>query len=173
MEESRLMTDNAKDQAPPAPEKPATRAEVKAEIKKLAEKLNHLEGQRRGGARERAPKARMLDATALEKKDPERHYRYENTDDPGRMQVMLDEGYASVPEKECDDAGVRANVGELRLIRVPREVHEEEVERQKELAKSRLEAHKDEVRGAVEAVARELRDRHGLNIPLDRLLVDE
>lgn len=169
MEEGGIVTEQAK-----APEQPKeTRAELKAQLKAIADKLNRQEGQRHSGARERLPKSRMLDARALEEKDKEHHYRYENTDDAGRMQVMMDEGYVSVPEDECEQAGVRAQVGELRLIRVPQEIHEETVARQKELAKSRLEAHKVEMRTAAETIVRELRDKHGVDISVDRFLVDE
>jgi len=159
--------------ATPEPAKQETRSELKAQLKRIAEKLNKLEGQKRSGARERLPKGRMLDARALEEKDPEHHYRYENTDDPGRMQIMMDEGYVAVPEEEAEKAGVRAQVGELRLIRVPQEVHEAEVERQKELAKSRLTAHRRDVGQAVEGVAKELRDKYGYDIDARELLVDE
>jgi hypothetical protein len=173
MGEGSIMTE--KTTGPATSEQPPqeTRASLKEQLKKIADKLNKLEDQKRSGVRERLPKARMLDATALEEKDKDHHYRYVNTDDPGGVQVMVDDGYQSVPAKECEDAEVRAEVGELRLMRIPREQHEEEVARQKELAKSRLVAHKTEVRSAVEAVQRELRDRHGIDVPLDRLLVDE
>lgn len=154
-------------------EQPTTRADVKSALKNLTDKLNRQEGQKHSGARSRSPKARMLDASAIETKDPERYYRYENTDDPGKMQVRMDEGFETVPEKECEDAGVRSQVGELRLIRQPMEDHEADVRASKELNKRRLEAHKTEVREAAEAVQKELRDRFGMDVPLNRLLVDE
>jgi YesN/AraC family two-component response regulator len=163
------MTELAKNE----PEKPVTKADVKSALKNLADKLDKQEGQKRSGARSRLPKGRMLDASAIEKKDPEHYYRYENTDDPGKMQTQIDAGFEAVPEKECDEAGVRHQVGELRLIRQPMEDHEEEVRASKELNKRRLEAHKTEVYAAAESVQKELRDRYGMDIPLNRLLVDE
>src|SRR6266436_2675278 len=150
-------------------EKPTTKADVKSALKNLTDKLNRQEGQKRSGARSRTPKARMLDARAIEEKDPEHYYRYENTDDPGKMQVKMDEGFETVPEKECEEAGVRAQVGELRLIRQPMEDHEEDVRRSKELNRSRLEAHKTEVYAAAESVQRELKDKYGLDVPMNRL----
>jgi hypothetical protein len=150
-----------------------TRADLKRQLKEIAEKLSRTEGQRRSGARERTPRSRMLDASALEGKDKDHHYRYNNTDDPGQIQIATDDGYVAVPEAEAEAAGVRAQVGELRLMRVPREKHEEELARQHELHQSRLKAHRTEVRGAVEAVVKELRDHHGLNVSVERLLVDE
>lgn len=157
----------------PPEEQPTTRSDVKTALKTLTDKLNRQEGQKRSGARSRMPKARMLDASALEKKDPEHYYRYENTDDPGKMQVMMDQGFEAVPEKECEDAGVRHQVGETRLIRQPMEDHEADVRASKELNKRRLEAHKTEVYAAAESVQKELRDKYGLDVPLNRLLVDE
>ncbi len=163
------MTEPAKNE----PEQPTTKSDVKAALKNLTDKLNRQEGQKRSGARSRTPKGRMLDARAIEEKDPAHYYRYENTDDPGKMQVKMDEGFESVPEKECEEAGVRAQVGELRLIRQPMEDHEEDVRASKELNKRRLEAHKTEVRQAAESVQKELRDKYGMDVPLNRLLVDE
>jgi hypothetical protein len=154
-------------------EQPTTKSDVKAALKNLADKMNRQEGQKHSGARSRLPKGRMLDARAIEEKDPEHYYRYENTDDPGKMQVQIDSGFESVPEKECEDAGVRPQVGELRLIRQPMEDHQEDVRRAKELNKRRLTAHKTEVYQAAEAVQKELRDRYGMDVPLNRLLVDE
>ena len=154
-------------------EQPVTRSDVKSALKNLTDKLNRQEGQKHSGARSRTPKARMLDARALEAKDPEHYYRYENTDDPGKMQVQMDVGFETVPEKECEESGVRAQVGELRLIRQPMADHEEDVRASKELNKRRLEAHKTEVREAAESVAKELRDKYGMDVPISRLLVDE
>jgi len=150
-----------------------TRSDLRRQLEDIARKLSRVEGQKRSGASERTPRARMLDASPLEKKDPEHHYRYNNTDDAGQIQISVDDGYEAVPEGECEAAGVRAQVGEVRLMRVSREKHEEEVERQRELHKSRLEAHRTEVRSVAEAVSKELRDRHGIRVPVERLLVDE
>jgi hypothetical protein len=162
------MVDNEKE-----PAQPTTKSDVKAALKNLTEKLNRQEGQKRSGAKSRSPKQRMLDARAIEEKDPEHYYRYENTDDPGKMQVQIDSGFEAVPEKECEDAGVRSQVGELRLIRQPIEDHEADVRAAKELNKRRLEAHKTEVYEAAESVQKELKDRYGMDVPLNRLLVDE
>ncbi len=156
------------------PEKPKqTRADVKAEIKRLADRLNKMDAQRHSGAPSRLPKERMLDASALEKKDPDHHYLYVNTDDPGNVQTHIDDGYKAVSEDECKGSGVREKVGELVLMRVPREDFEERVERQKEVAAGRLEAHRAEFRKEVEGVVRELRDRGMSDHDISRILVDE
>jgi hypothetical protein len=154
-------------------EKPQTKAELQAALKRIQQKLQSTDNQRFGGAPERMPRARMLDARSIEEKDPAHHYRYVNTDDPGKVQTRMDEGYQSVPEDEARTAGVRRDVGEGRLMKIPRAQYEERIERQKKLAKDRLEAHKADVRQAVEGVAKELRDRYGIKVDIGRLLVDE
>lgn len=164
------MTETAKT---PEPEKHQTKAELKEALKRIQEKLQSADNQRFGGAPERLPKAKMLDARAIEEKDPDHHYRYVNTDDPGKVQARLDEGYKTVEEAAASAAGVRRDVGEGRLMKIPRGKYEERVERQKKLAEDRLKAHHSEVRQVVESVARELRDRHGIKVPIERLLVDE
>jgi hypothetical protein len=115
----------------------------------------------------------MLDATALEEKHPDKHFRFVNTSDPGKVQGRVADGYERVSEEDARAAGARSQVGESVLMSIPREKYEERVQRQKEVHDSRLKAHQTEVQRAVEAVARELRDRHGINVPVERLLVDE
>lgn len=161
------MTDQAK---APEPEKHQTKAELQDALKRIKEKLDSADNQRFGGAPERLPKARLLDARAIEEKDQNHHYRYVNTDDDGKVQGRLNEGYAAVSEAEAREAGVRATVGEGKLMKIPRGKYEERVGQQKQLAKDRLDSHKAEVRGAIEAVERELRDRHGIKA---KLLIDE
>lgn len=155
------------------PQSKPTKTDAKQEIRKLAEKLQHEENKKRSGASSRTPKGRMLDASALEKKDPGHHYLYVNTDSDGNIQNHIDEGYQAVGEDECKAAGVRHRVNELVLMRVPREVFEERVAEQKELHKSRLEAHRAEFRAEVESVVRELRDRGMSEHDIRRILVDE
>lgn len=152
---------------------PQTRAQVRAEIKRLSERLAKIDAQRHGGARDRSPVARMLDATPIEKKDPENHYCWVNTDAPGNVQTHLEEGYKEVPREECEAAGVRHKVGELVLMRIPRETFEDRVEDAKELASSRLEAYRQEFQAEVEGVVRELRDRGLSHHDIKRILVDE
>ena len=166
------MTDAAKTPQPEKPKEP-TRSEVKAELRKLTEKLQHMDAQKHSGAAHRSPKERMLDASAIEKSDPEHHYLYVNADDPGNLQTHLEDGYKAVSEEDCKKAGVRQRVGELVLTKVPREEYEERVERQKEVAKSRLDAHRAEFRQEVEGVVKDLRDRGYSQHEIDRILVDE
>jgi len=168
------MTEPAKGPVTTAPEKKEpTRAETKAEIRRLAEKLRKMDAQKHSGAAHRLPKERMLDASAIEDKNPDSHFLYVNTDDPGNLQTHIEEGYVAISEDECKAAGVRQRVGETVLMKIPREEFEERVERQKEVAHSRLEAHKAEFKKEVEGVVRELRDRGYSDHEISRILVDE
>jgi len=146
---------------------------VKAEIKRLSEKLKKMDAQRHSGAPDRLPKSRMLDASALAEKDPEHHYLYVNVDEPGNLQVHADDGYTAVPEEECRQAGVRQRVGELVLMRIPRQEYERRIEQQRRVAKSRLDSFRQDYRERVEEVVYELRRRGYSDHELSRILVDE
>jgi hypothetical protein len=79
-----------------------------------------------------------------------------------------------VSDEEARDAGVDARHGnELVLMKLPRAEHEKRVAQFAKLGEDRLNAHKAEVRRDAEAIVRELRDKHGLDISLERFLVDE
>lgn len=157
----------------PEQKKEPSRTEVKAQIKELSEKLKKLDAKKNSGAASRLPKSRMLDASAIEAKNPDKHYLYVNSEDPGNLQTHLEDGYHAVGEQEAKDAGVRQRVGELVLMEVPREVFEERIEEQKDVAKSRLTAHKAEFKKEVEGVVRELKDRGYSDHEISRILVDE
>lgn len=169
------MSEAAKVPATPKGEekKEPSRREVKAQIKELSEKLKRLDAKKNSGAGSRLPKSRMLDASAIEAKDPDHHYLLVNAEDPGNLQTHLEDGYQAVGEQECKDAGVRQRVGELVLMRIPREVFEERIEQQKDVAKNRLTAHKAEFRQEVEGIVRELKDRGYSDHEINRILVDE
>ena len=157
-------------------ESPAqSREAIKKAIDELHKKLQRAENQRMGGATPLGPKGRMLDVTPIEKADPDNHYRWINSDDAGKVSMRLEEGYVRVERSDLERLklkDMKTTVGEGILMRIPRPKYEERVSRQKALAESRLKAHRSEVREVVEGVARELR-RRGLNIPIERLLVDE
>lgn len=155
----------------PEPESPS-RTVMKAKIKEMQDRLARQEATEHSGAPERGPKARQFNIGKF-KDDKDHHYRYVSVADPAKAEGRIEDGYKAVSEEECREAGARATIGaDLRLMRVPREHFEERVAEIKELGANRLKAHKTEVREAVEAVQRELRNR-GIDIPLSRLLVDE
>lgn len=164
-----------------APEIPVTtqkeldsRAATRDKIKKLQQALREREAKDVSGAASLTPKTQMLDAKAIEELHPEYHYRYVNITDPAKSTVRRNRGYVPVSDEEAKEANVAARHGsELVLMKIPRVAYDERVEQLEELNESRLNAHKVEVQRTAEALVRELKDKHGLDIPLERLLVSE
>lgn len=147
--------------------------EKRATVKEILEKLNRQEQTTgRSGAVSRAPKGKLLEFGELPTLNPDKHYRRVNTTDVAKLQTRIEQGYERVPEDEAKKAGTQVTVGETVLMALPREKAEERRKEIKELGQRRLKAHKTDVREAAENVARELR-RHGIDMPIERLLVDE
>lgn len=138
-------------------------------LKKMQEDLARTEETTgRAGAIPRTPKQMLLDAREIEEKDPEHHYRFVQTGDAQKAQGRILEGYRLVPEK---DGG--RSIGGLALMRIPRKKVEERIQRQNELSARRLTEHNVEMERLAEGMSKELRDRHGINVPPERLLVKE
>lgn len=157
----------------PAPETPSKSAAADA-LRQLASALDRGEKTTgRSGAVPRSPKQRMYRIDKLKEANPDKHYRYVNIADDEKAQARLDDGYKPVSEAEAEKHGVRAEIGSTRLMELPRNVADARRREIDETTKHRLKAHERDVREAIEGVAKELRDKHGLNIPVERLLVDE
>ena len=137
-------------------------------------KLDRVEAKEVRGAPSLQPKASMLDASALQKKNPEKYYRYGSMANRDKMEERIASGeYTLTDEKEARKAGVRARLGDrMALIETSKEHHDQKMAAAKKEHERRLEAHKSEVRQVAEGVARELRDKHGLDVDVDRILVD-
>jgi len=168
---------NPKAPAPAGPpvekETPSKSAAAEA-LRQLASALDRTEKTTgRSGAVSRAPKQRMYNIEKLKAANPDKHYRYVNVADDEKAQARLDDGYKAVSETEAAKYGARSEIGSTKLMEIPREVAEARRREIDETTRHRLKAHERDVREAVEGVTRELRDRHGLNIPVERLLVDE
>lgn len=150
------------------------REATKAQIRRLQQELREREAKNVSGAASLTPKTQMLDAKAIEEQNPEYHYRYVNIMDPAKSKVRRNRGYVPVSDEEAQAAGVDVRHGsELVLMKIPREEFERREEELEALNKARLDAHKAEVQKAAEAIVRELKDQHGLDYPLDRVLVSE
>lgn len=145
----------------------------KKEIQKAIDALQHTENKESSGATPRLPKAQMLDATALEKKHPDKYFRYVTTRDPAKPQTRKADGFKRVDAKEAEEAGVNDQVGTMILMEQPRGKHDERIAKQEARNKELLEAHNQEVEKVAEAIVRELRDKYSLDVPLNRLLVKE
>lgn len=155
---------------PPRPQQSETAASDAASPTTLKELQESLDRQERktgpSGAVPLTPKQALLDASDLADAHPDRHYRWLNTGNAEVIRLRRQEGYERVPESE----GGR-QVGGLGLFVQSAERHRERTEAEARLHKERLSQHNREVESAAETVARHLRDKHGLNIKAEDILV--
>ena len=147
----------------------ATQTAKKANLDLLAETLKHIEAQTLSGAAVLTPKEILLDLSDLKAKHPDRHFRWVNIKAPGNADRRRLNGYIRLPENE----GGRELGGEVAIFVTTQRRHEHHEADLKKHNKQRLQAHRAEVENAVEAVARELRDKYGLVVDTKRILVDE
>ena len=138
------------------------------ELKDMRKKLDRVEAKTVPGAPVLAPKEQMLDASDVQAAHPDHRVRWIQTANAEKAQSRLADGYEIIPESE---GGRR--LGGLALARTPRENYDRRVAAVDAKNKERLKAHKADINRAVEAVARELRDQHGISIDESRLMVDE
>lgn len=138
-------------------------------VAELAKKLQRQEQTTIPGADTLTPKQSLLDAREAQKKNPDLRVRWVSLRNPEKLQSRQSEGYqALTPEQGGKRLG-----DNLVLMGIPREKHEARVARQERTNKERLKQHNREMEAIVEAVAKELRDRHGLNVKPERILVQE
>lgn len=144
-------------------------ADKKANLDLLGDALRHIEAQTLSGAAVLTPKDILLDLSDLQVNHPDRHFRWVNIKAPGNADRRRLNGWLRLPESE----GGREIGGEVAVFVTTMRMHEHNVAKLKKENKQRLNAHRAEVENAVEAVARELRDKYGLKIDAERILVDE
>lgn len=147
----------------------ATQEAKKANLDLLAQTLEHIEAQTLSGAAVLTPKEVLLDLSDLKAAHPDRHFRWVNIKAPGNADRRRLGGYIRLPESE----GGRQLGGEIAVFVTTQRIFEHHEAKIKSDNKKRLQAHRAEVENAVEAVARELRDKYGLKVDADRILVDE
>lgn len=143
-----------------------TLAERKAALIAEMKRLNDLEAKSVPGARPRTPKAQMLDASELEAKDPDHHYRFVNVRDTQKVALKIEEGYKKVPVEE----GGRTLGDEFTLMRIPVARHREIQDHIREQNKIRETAHVRGMESAAESVAKALRDNHGISVTPEYIL---
>ena len=147
--------------------------EAQKTIEKQQDALKHVEGKTVSGAPVRTPRAAMLDARPIEKANPDKYYRYANTSNVEKMALRKEDGYTTVSAEDAKKHGVRGRVGEMVLVEQNMDKHKARIADQRARDKSRLTAHVSEVEAVAEAVVKQLRDVHGLDVPIERLLVKE
>lgn len=145
------------------------RSAGKAEIEAQQAELKQIENKTVYGAPVRTPKQMLLDASDVQARYPDQRIRWVNIQDPQVAQARRNEGYRLLSAEE----GGRAIGGELALMAIPRELYDARVKNQTRMNNERLDSHKTEVERIVTAVARELRDKHGIRVDERRLFVNE
>lgn len=138
-------------------------------VSELAKKLGRQEQTTTPGAELLTPKQRLLDAREVQSKNPDTRVRWVSLKNPEKMQSRVAEGYEVLPPEK----GGRRIGDNLVLMGISKEKHEARVAREQKLNQVRLNQHKDEMARIADAVARELRDRHGINVNPERILVQE
>ena len=139
-------------------------------IKGIAARLKDVERKEVLGASPRMLKQKAIDLAGLQEKYPDKHFRRVNARDPGKVQSRKAQGYTVTDEKVAEEAGVSARLGQEDVVMETSADRAEELRRANEAEqKIRLSAHKAEFDQTVEAVARELRDKHGLDVDVERL----
>lgn len=121
------------------------------------------------GAFSMTPKQSLLDASDAQAARPGKRIRWVNLRDPQKITSRKAEGYSIIPSEE----GGRRLGDDLVLMEQNREIYDRKVAHIEGMNKQRLSQHKTEMERVVEGVARELRDRHGLDVNLNRLFVKE
>jgi len=152
----------------PTIETPTT-ADRKAVITEIKKKLDRSEAKSTPGAAILAPKQRLLDARDVERRHPDKRVRWVSLKNPDKMLSREMEGYSILPKEE----GGKRLGEDLVLMSIPRERYEARVKAQDKLTMARTKQHKTEMVALAERLARELKDAHGIDINVDRLLVNE
>lgn len=146
-----------------------TTADRKAERDQIIKKLSRLEEKTTPGASDLSPKQALFDATDVQKRHPDKRVRWVSLKNPDKVLARKLEGYELMSEAD----GGRRLGEDSALAAISREKYEARVKRQEALAKARLSQHKTEMAALAEGLAKQLRDRHGIDIDVDRLLVSE
>lgn len=150
------------------PTKPSV-TEAKSEIKAMLEKADQIERTTgRSGAVPLAPKGMLLDARDVQEKFPDKKVRWCSTANKEKMELRQASGYRRIPDVE----GGR-QVGNLVLMELPREEHDRRVKANEKQNKDRLTQHNREAEQMADNVAKELRDRYGVTISAEKLLVKD
>lgn len=152
-----------------AAEKPKTGAEAKQVLDALSEALRKIEAQTLSGVAVLTPREVLLDLSDLQAKHPDRHFRWVNIQTPGTADRRRLDGYIRLPESE----GGKELGREVAVFVTTKRVFEQREARIKKMNKDRLNAHKAEMENIAEGVVRELRDKYGLKLDLNRILVND
>lgn len=147
-------------------EKKAAEGRTLDEMKADLDRLERTTGS--SGAIPLTPKAQLLDATDVQSQHADKRLRWVNTQNAEKAQLRQAQGYERVPVAE----GGR-QVGNLALFALSKDEYNRRVADVERRNKERLSAHKTDVEKIAEGVARELRDRHGISVKAENILISE
>ena len=144
--------------------------DAKTVLDQETKRLESVERTQIYGAPSLQPKQRLLDASDVQENHPDKHLRWVNIANQEKADARTQtEGYQSLP----DDEGGRQLGDRLKLMWIPKDQADAKRKRIDAESERRMEAHKGEMQRAVEGVARQLRDKHNLDVDVNRLFVDE
>lgn len=145
----------------PEQEKPTvSKAEAIAKIREMQSAIKRIEAtQGPSGAAPAMTYTALLDPSKAEEQNPGKRVRWVNLKNAARVQGRQAGGYERIPEAE----GGR-QVGDLALFRLPEGEYEKRVEALRKLNSERLQAHNREAEQIADEIARQLRDRHGVDV---------
>lgn len=144
----------------PDPNQGQSNSDKRAALTAQMDALNRAEAKTGGsGAIPNAPKQKLLDASDVQTKYPDKRLRWISVANADKVEVRQAQGYVRVPVAE----GGR-QVGNMALFALPRDEYERRVAEIRRVSKERLKAHETEVERMAEQVAKVLRDEHGLKV---------
>lgn len=144
-------------------ERPDTAEEVLAKLRRVEATTGD------SGAVPNTPKSHMLDVSQLQKDNPQYRYRFANLKDQSKVERRQNDGYEVVPTAE----GGKRLGSELVLMRQPQDLYLRKQKSLKQKHDRLLNSHVEEMEQVAESVAKVLRDRYGIQISRDRILVQE
>ncbi len=133
------------------------------------EKLDQIERTTVPGLAIRTPRARVLDAREVQKKHPDKHIRWVNIKDPEKAEARKEDGYQRLTSEE----GGRQIGDQAALFAIPKAQADAKNAAIKAEGVARLDAHKAAMHRAAEEGAKVLRDKAGLNVSAERLLISD
>lgn len=133
------------------------------------EALRRQEEKEVSGLQVRTPRARLLDASEVQKKHPDLHLRFVNIKDPEKAEARKEEGYRRLTSEE----GGKQIGDQLALFGIPKKQAQAKAHEYRRQDRLKLDAHRKAMQSAAEAGVRDLRDKAGLRMNVQDVLVDE
>lgn len=121
------------------------------------------------GLRLRTPRQRLIDARETQAKNPDKHVRWVNIKDPEKAESRKEDGYTRLTSEE----GGKQIGDQAALFAIPKEQAVEMDRAFREEHQARLDAHKAAMMRAAEEGAKALRDKAGLSVSAERLLIND